>query len=103
MDDIHSNPVYPPELLDKMVEDGDAKGLADAVRHLQSDLAECMMLTGADMSGNEDWRSIRYAVRAVEDFRRDFDAADDIILTVQDTLRALSNKIVSDSWPRAEQ
>jgi hypothetical protein len=46
----------------------------DKIKTLESQLAECYRLTGADPDGNEDWRLAQHAVSEVRDLRRDHDA-----------------------------
>ena len=45
------------------------------VERLTSALADCYRASGADPDGNEDWRLAPSAVAAVEDLRKDYDAA----------------------------
>jgi len=89
MSDSQERPFYSPKILDEMVESGDANGLADAVRHLQSELTQCMMLAGADITGHEYWYEIRYAVDAVEDMAISHDEYAELLDEIAGTMRRL--------------
>lgn len=59
------------------------------IAQLQTDLAECYRLSGADPDGNEDWRLAPYAVQEVRRLRAESDKADAEVLAQAATIAAL--------------